>query len=398
MVALAESRKVWIAAATLVVALAESRINKYLCIGVGDIYFFDMQKIVTVIGARPQFIKAAAVSRSFAAVEGLQEVILHTGQHFDDNMSQVFFDQMSIPRPAYNLGIHSMDHGAMTGAMLTGIEKVLKVERPDLMLVYGDTNSTLAGALAASKLGIPVAHVEAGLRSFNMSMPEEINRIVTDRLSTWLFCPTKTAVQNLTKEGYEAFGKNILLTGDVMYDAMLTYRHIAHPPSDIQLPASYVLATMHRAENTDDPDRLRDIIESLNAMAEVSAVVFPLHPRTRKYIQQGVMPALHPGIKVTSPLGYLEMIYLLEHCKMVVTDSGGLQKEAYFFSKPCITVREETEWTELVAAGCNTICGSKKDSILMAFNHYLDKEVYFPAGLYGNGDASEQIVQALISR
>lgn len=357
-----------------------------------------MQKIVTVIGARPQFIKAAAVSRAFASVKGLQELILHTGQHFDDNMSKVFFDQMSIPRPAYNLGVHSMDHGAMTGAMLTGIEKILKAERPDLVLVYGDTNSTLSGALAASKLGIPVAHVEAGLRSYNMSMPEEINRIVTDRLSTLLFCPTITAVQNLNKEGYEAFGKTILLTGDVMYDAMLIYRHIAHPPSGIQLPASFVLATIHRAENTDDPGRLRNIIESLNAMAETSAVVLPLHPRTRKYIQQGGMPALNSGITVTSPLGYLEMIYLLEQCKMVVTDSGGLQKEAYFINRPCITVREETEWTELVEAGCNTICGSKKDTILKAFNHYIDKEVNFPPGLYGNGDASEQIVQALLNR
>jgi UDP-GlcNAc3NAcA epimerase len=357
-----------------------------------------MQKIVTVIGARPQFIKAAAVSRSISGVEGLQEVILHTGQHFDDNMSKVFFDQMSIPRPAYNLGVHSMDHGAMTGAMLAGIEEILKSERPDLVLVYGDTNSTLSGALAASKMGIPVAHVEAGLRSFNMAMPEEINRIVTDRLSTWLFCPTKTAVHNLITEGYKNFGKHVHLTGDVMYDAMLIYRHVAHAPSDIQLPTSYVLATIHRAENTDDPVRLRAVVESLNAIADSSAVVLPLHPRTRRYMKAGDLPALNHGIIVTAPLGYLEMIYLLEHCNMVVTDSGGLQKEAYFFGKPCITVREETEWTELVEAGCNTICGSNKERILQAFKQYSDSTVIFPAGLYGNGNASEQIVQALLNR
>lgn len=354
-----------------------------------------MQKIVTVIGARPQFIKAAAVSHSLTGVDGVQEVLLHTGQHFDDNMSKVFFDQMSIPRPAYNLGIHSMDHGAMTGAMLAGIEDVLKVEKPDMVMVYGDTNSTLAGTLAASKLGIPTAHVEAGLRSFNMTMPEEINRIVTDRLSTWLFCPTLTAVQNLVKEGYEAYGSEVLLTGDVMYDAMLMFREKAQPPAEAKLPSEFVLATVHRAENTDDPYRLGELIAALNEMVRKTAVVFPMHPRTRKYVVRPGIPPLDSRIMVTSPVGYLEMLYLLDRCTVVVTDSGGLQKEAYFFGKPCITVRDETEWTELVEAGCNTICGSNKKRILRAFDHFLEYDRVFPAGLYGDGDAAGKIVQAL---
>lgn len=357
-----------------------------------------MQKIVTVIGARPQFIKAAAVSRYLKQSEGLQEVLLHTGQHFDDNMSQVFFDQMSIPRPAYNLGIHSMDHGAMTGAMLVEIEKVLMGEKPDMVLVYGDTNSTLAGALAASKLGIPLAHVEAGLRSFNMEMPEEINRIVTDRLSSWLFCPTLTAVQNLVKEGYESFDARVLLTGDVMFDAALIFREMAVPPVGVVLPSDFILATVHRAENTDDPERFNEILASLNEMAQQKAVVFPMHPRTQKYMQHSGTPSLDKGVIVIPPLGYLEMLYLLDRCSLVATDSGGLQKEAYFFQKPCITLRDETEWSELVDAGCNTICGSNRDRIIHAFNHYLMHDADFPSGLYGHGDASEQIAQALVNR
>jgi UDP-GlcNAc3NAcA epimerase len=354
-----------------------------------------MKKIVTVIGARPQFIKAAAVSHAISEAGGFKEVIVHTGQHFDHNMSKVFFDQMGIPKPAYNLDIHSLSHGAMTGGMLRGVEEVLIKERPDWLMVYGDTNSTLAGALAAVKLGIPVAHVEAGLRSFNMAMPEEINRILTDRISSMLFCPTLTAMQNLVKEGFEGFQSSMVLTGDVMYDAMLFFREKATSPERVKLPKHFVIATVHRAENTDDPDRLQNIIEAINEMANHQAVVFPVHPRTAKLMSSQEISALSPRVIRTEPLGYLEMLYLLERCSMVLTDSGGLQKEAYFFGKPCITVRDETEWTELIAPGYNRLCGSDKEKILAAFDDFKTARIEFREGLYGTGNAGSTIVQAL---
>ena len=353
-----------------------------------------MTKIVTVIGARPQFIKAAPVSKAISDTENLVEYLVHTGQHFDDNMSQVFFHQMGIPVPDTHLNIHSVSHGAMTGRMTEEIEKILVREQPDWVMVYGDTNSTLAGALAAAKLHIPVAHVEAGLRSFNMDMPEEINRILTDRISRLLFCPTLTAEENLKKEGFDQFPCHVVTTGDVMYDAVLLFREKATAPKGVSIPKHFVLATVHRQENTDNPENLSSIIEALNEISTQIPVVFPVHPRTAKIL--GENPGvLSEKVITTHPLGYLEIIYLLEHCRMVLTDSGGLQKEAYFFQKPCITLRQETEWTELVELGCNMLAGSDISRIREAFAHYMVNKVNFTEGLYGKGNASAVIAEAL---
>ncbi len=350
-------------------------------------------KLITIVGARPQFIKAAAVSREIAKHNEINEIIIHTGQHFDANMSDIFFEEMSIPKPDYNLDINGLGHGAMTGQMLEKIEEVLLKEKPDWVLVYGDTNSTIAGALAAKKLHIKVAHVEAGLRSFNMSMPEEVNRILTDRISNILFCPTDAAIENLEKEGYNNIDIQIEKSGDVMQDAAMFYTKIAKAPK-FDLPKEFVLATIHRAENTDDLNRLRAIFESFEEIAKDTPVILPIHPRTANIIKKEGLSA--ENVKIIEPVGYLEMVYLLEHCKLVMTDSGGLQKEAFFFMKPCITLRDETEWVELVHHGFNTIVGADKSKILMAFqsqNYDLD----FDIDLYGNGEASANIVQALAS-
>jgi UDP-GlcNAc3NAcA epimerase len=353
------------------------------------------KKILTVIGARPQFIKAAAVSRAIEKTEGLTEIIVHTGQHFDHNMSSIFFEELSIPLPKYNLNIHSLGHGAMTGRMLEGIEELIHNEKPHFVMVYGDTNSTLAGALAATKLHIPVAHVEAGLRSFNMGMPEEVNRILTDRISTLLFCPTDDAVSNLQKEGFGNFGSKVVRTGDVMYDAAMYYKPNAQSPNSL-IPDDFILTTLHRAENTDNLDRLNDILNALSEISTEVPVVMPLHPRTRNIIQKQGMNKNNKGIIITDPVGYLQMIYLLEKCRMVMTDSGGLQKEAYFFEKPCITLRDETEWTELTRAGINILSGADSLKIKQAFDHFKNRLTQFPAGLYGDGKASEMIAQMLL--
>jgi UDP-GlcNAc3NAcA epimerase len=360
-------------------------------------------KIITTVGARPQFVKAAVVSRAIAMHSHINEIIVHTGQHYDANMSDVFFEEMKIPKPHYNLHIGGGQHGTMTGQMLGKVEEVLLKERPDVVLVYGDTNSTLAGALAAVKLHIPVAHVEAGLRSFNMRMPEEINRILTDRISSWLFCPTKTAVDNLQDEGYfgkKAIGKHIVENvGDVMYDAALFYKKIAQQSNELSLVlkevnCSFYLATIHRAENTDDVERLKNIINALSTIGKTVPVILPLHPRTRNIIAQHNIP-LH-NIKVIEPVGYFDMITLLEKCQGVLTDSGGGQKEAYFFSKPCITLRDETEWLELVEHGYNVLVGADYDKILQAQKQLLAKKLDFSLKLYGDGTAGEKIVQNLI--
>ncbi|MFW5706705.1 MAG: non-hydrolyzing UDP-N-acetylglucosamine 2-epimerase [Bacteroidota bacterium] len=353
------------------------------------------RKIFTVIGARPQFIKAAAVSRAFKKMEGLQEIIIHTGQHFDDNMSRVFFDELDIPPPAHHLNIHSLSHGAMTGRMVEALEKLMMQEKPDRVMVYGDTNSTLAGALAASKLHIPVAHVEAGLRSFNMFMPEEINRILTDRVSNLLFCPTPTAVDNLKKEGFDDMNCKIIQCGDVMYDAALYYTHRANKPHQ-ELPAEFVLATLHRAENTDNPQQLSSILTALSMISEKIPVVLPLHPRTANIIRREGIITQTGNMLFTPPMGYLQMIWLLQHCNMVMTDSGGLQKEAYFFRKPCITLREETEWTELTQQGVNKLVGAHQEKILQAFEYFSSAQVHFPDGLYGRGNAAMIIAQNLL--
>ncbi len=354
-----------------------------------------MIKIVTIVGARPQFIKAAPVSRAIKRQEGLREVLIHTGQHFDQNMSEVFFDQMEIPRPRHFLNIHSLSHGAMTGRMLEEAESIMIKEKPDIVMVYGDTNSTLAGALAAAKLNVPVAHVEAGLRSQNMEMPEEINRILADRLSRILFCPTEAAVNNLTREGFRDFPCEIHLTGDVMYDASLLFADKARKPAKVSLPANYVLATIHREANTKNLVQLANIIHGINQVAKKHAVVFPVHPRTSKVIQHNDIPPLSENIKLIEPVGYFEMLHLLQNSQLVMTDSGGVQKEAYFFKIPCITLRNETEWTELVDAGYNKLCGTDPDQIHEAARDFFASTIDFKEGLYGNGSASAKIAKAL---
>jgi len=348
-----------------------------------------MKKIITVVGARPQFIKAATLSRQFT-LKGIEELIIHTGQHFDANMSDVFFDEMEIPKPAYQLDIHGLTHGAMTGRMMEGIEGILLKEKPDGLLVYGDTNSTLAGALAASKLHIPVIHVEAGLRSYNMEMPEEINRILTDRISTILFCPTDTAIQNLKREGFENMPIKIIKNGDVMQDAAMYYATKAEQKSTIIQQAGlnkFVLATIHRQENTDSPQNLKSIIEGLNEINKQVPVVVPIHPRTRNILKQ---LNIVPEFKLINPVGYFDMIMLLKSCELVITDSGGVQKEAFFFGKHCITLREQTEWVELIDQGYNLLVGSDSNKLKEAFEFFKTKLSDFTVDLYGKGKAAEQ--------
>ena len=353
-------------------------------------------KLITIIGARPQFIKAAAVSREIAKHENIDEIIVHTGQHFDTNMSEIFFEQMQIPKPDYNLEINSLSHGAMTGRMIEKIEEVLMIEKPDWVLVYGDTNSTISGSLAAKKLHIKVAHVEAGLRSFNRNMPEEINRILTDKISDLLLCPTDTAVQNLQNEG---IGNNslarVVKCGDVMQDAAIFYSDLAQKP-EIEVPEQFISATIHRAENTDYPKRLTSIFNALTEISKEISIILPLHPRTKKIISNSQLKINNSELIFIDPVGYLEMIYLLKNCKMVMTDSGGLQKEAFFFHKPCVTLRDETEWIELVENGYNMIVGSNYDKIISGFHLMKDKQLNYNINLYGNGKASELIIKELI--
>jgi UDP-GlcNAc3NAcA epimerase len=313
------------------------------------------RRILSVVGARPQFIKAAAVSRAMARTHEFTEIMLHTGQHFDDDMSDIFFRELGIPHPSYHLAINGGLHGEMTGRMLVEIEAVLVEEKPDVVLLYGDTNSTLAGALAAAKLHLPIAHVEAGLRSFNREMPEETNRVLTDHVSTWLFCPTSAALANLAREGITAGVHHV---GDVMYDAALDAVRRARTESRIVktlslAPGGYALATVHRPDNTDTRQALVRVLEYLRHAARDRPIVFPLHPRTRA--AAGRFGLNFEGLMVIPPVGYLDMAQLLENCDIVFTDSGGLQKEAYFHRKPCITLRKETEWIETLNAGWNRL-------------------------------------------
>ena len=352
-----------------------------------------MKKIVTIIGARPQFVKASAVSRALQDGRGIEEIIVHTGQHYDPNMSAVFFQEMEIPEPRYNLEVNGAGHGAMTGRMLERIEKVLLDEKPQLVLVYGDTNSTLAGALAARKLNIPLAHVEAGLRSFRMTMPEEINRILTDRISDLLFCPTEKAVSNLEKEGFRQFNCQIYQVGDVMYDSALYYANQAEQKSGIIKLLGlenkpFVLCTIHRQENTDDITNLKSIIHTLNHLSHTVTVVLPLHPRTRKIMQQH---SLVTEFETIDPVGYFDILSLLKNCRLVITDSGGMQKEAYFFGKYCLTLRDETEWVELTEQGYNTLVGVDEKKITDAFQLRLNEPFVNKQSLYGDGNASQKI-------
>lgn len=371
-------------------------------------------KITTIIGARPQFIKAAPVSRAIAEHNRLTEVIIHTGQHFDADMSDVFFNELNIPKPDYNLGINSASHGAMTGRMLEKIEEILIKEKPDWVLVYGDTNSTLAGALAAAKLHIPVAHVEADLRSFNREMPEEHNRVLTDHCVDILFCPTETAVNNLRNEGFTNIVTNpyslplVTNVGDTMYDAVLQFSEIVQRQStileDLGIKSKeYLLATVHRPYNTDIPENLQNIISAFLEINEL--IIFPVHPRTKQCLADlkttsvfSVNSVRDSKLKfIPPPVGYLDMLVLEQNAKAILTDSGGVQKEAYFHGVPCITLREETEWVELVEHRFNKVAGSMTENILKGFRDMMAIEHDFSLQLYGDGNAGKKIVSILVN-
>lgn len=350
-------------------------------------------KLITILGARPQFIKAAALSRAIAKDNSITEIIVHTGQHYDSNMSEVFFEQMQIPKPDYYLAVKSSLHGQMTGQMLEKIEEVLTQVKPDAVVVYGDTNSTIAGALAAKKLHIKVAHVEAGLRSDNMNMPEEINRILTDRIADYLFCPSAAAIDNLMKEGFNNIACEIYDVGDIMKDVAVYYKDKGVKPQ-FDIPKEFILATIHRAENTDDQGRLQNILLALNTLAHTIPIILPLHPRTKKIIRQlSFQP--HKNFFMTDPVGYLDMVYLLTNCKLVITDSGGLQKEAYYFGKFCVTTRNETEWTELIEEGYNKLTGATTSRILEVAQEFLTTTKSFKKVLYGDGTTGEKILTIL---
>jgi len=360
-----------------------------------------MKNIITILGARPQFVKGAVLSRIIKKHNEIEEVIIHTGQHYDTNMSAVFFEEMEIPKPKYNLDINGLSHGAMTGQMLEKIEAILKEEKPDVVVIYGDTNSTIAGALAAKKMAIKVVHIEAGLRSFNMKMPEEINRILTDRISDLLLCPTDTAIENLKKEGYDNLPISIIKAGDIMKDAVQFYSKTASAKAKIYPKLNlnendFILATIHRQENTDDLEKLKAIFEALEMIHQETEVVLPLHPRTKAILEKN---NLKYDITTIEPVGYFDMLELLKNCKMVISDSGGLQKEAFFNRKNVIIARDETEWVELVKNGFATIAGSDKEKIIQAYQDFKQKENDFSVNLYGDnvGETMYQEIKKLIN-
>ena len=374
-----------------------------------------MIKILTVIGARPQIIKAAALSRAIknSFSDKIEEKILHTGQHYDTNMSEVFFQEMNIPAPHFNLNIGSGSHGEQTAKMIGGIEKVLQDEKFDAVVLFGDTNSTLAGAISASKIHVPIIHIEAGLRSFNMAMPEEINRIVCDQLSTLLFAPTETAMKNLKNEGFftskatfsNGLQRSIYNSGDIMYDNSLFYASLAEEKNNILerlhlKNEKYVLATIHRDNNTDNPERLTAILEALSDIAEQNAVkiVLPLHPRTKKMLQQTTHAELFTKIldcgkfQIIPPASFFEIILLEKNAQIIMTDSGGVQKEAYFFKKPCVILRPETEWVEIVEQGAGIVMDADYDKITDAYNQLISRNIDYQP-VFGNGHAAEFILE-----
>ena len=373
-------------------------------------------KLVTIIGARPQIIKAAALSRAIKAhyADRIQEVIVHTGQHYDDNMSQVFFDELGIPRPDYNLHVGSASHGVQTARMTEGIEAILLKEQPDFIVLYGDTNSTLAGAVAAAKIHVPIVHIEAGLRSFNKSMPEEINRIVCDHCSTLLFSPTLAGVENLKREGFPIDeggpstgsgsatidNPKVYHCGDIMYDNSLHFAGVAEEKTDIIQRLAlegkpFILATIHRDSNTDHPERLNAIFDALIQLSKEVQVVLPLHPRTSKLLKTNLDTEKQtlifnsPNISLIPPVSFLEMIALERHAQLVMTDSGGVQKEAYFFKKPCVILRPETEWVEIVETGNAILADADKRRIMEAWEHFKgNPPTAFPE-IFGDGHAAE---------
>ncbi len=378
-----------------------------------------MIKIVTIIGARPQIIKAAALSRAIKNhfSNQITEIIVHTGQHYDQNMSQVFFDELGIPMPDYNLNVGSSTHGQQTAQMIIGIEKILIETKPNYIVLYGDTNSTLAGTIAASKIHIPIVHIEAGLRSFNKAMPEEINRIMCDHASTLLFTPTLTGLNNLIKEGfnpnskshYNADNPGIFHCGDVMYDNSLYFKDISHKSNKVideyNLEKDrFILATIHRNNNTDEPQRLNSIFKSLNkiSVAEDITIVIPLHPRTNKLLKSNLDSGLYtilksnPRIKIIPPVSFLDMIALESNCKLIITDSGGVQKEAYYFNKPSIILRSETEWVEIVSEGAAIIANADEDKIIQSYQLLIDNnKLTFPS-IFGDGKAAEFICRTML--
>lgn len=356
-------------------------------------------KILTVIGARPQFIKASSLSREIALIDSVDEVIVHTGQHYDSNMSDVFFQELDIPKPTYSLGIGGGSHGSQTGEMLIKIEEVILKEKPDYLLVYGDTNSTLAGALASSKLNIPVIHIEAGLRSFNMRMPEEQNRILTDHISELLFTPTTTGFQNLLKEGIKE--NKIFNVGDIMYDGALFFAELAKKKSlkNIHPEISgknYFLCTIHRAENTDDSTRLISIFDNLNKLAKSNTILLPLHPRTKKSLEAEGLLDSYKNIHFIEPLGYLDMVLLESNASLIITDSGGVQKEAYFHGVPCLTLRDETEWTELLDNGWNQLV-TDFEQLEKMVSVALNDDAKTNTELYGKGNTAHLIINHILS-
>ena len=375
-------------------------------------------KLLTLIGARPQIIKASALSRAIRLHfhDQVSEVLVHTGQHYDRNMSEVFFEELNIPQPAYNLGVGSGQHGQQTARMITGVEEIIATERPDFVVLYGDTNSTLAGAIAASKVHVPIVHVEAGLRSYNKRMPEEINRILTDHVSTYLFSPTQTGIDNLTQEGFRTDNQppytidnpGVFNVGDIMYDNTLYFADLASKKSTIleqlQLQLeTYALVTLHRNANTDDASRLNAIFSALMTLVDNQPIklVMPLHPRTLKQMSALLVPALyqaittHPAMCLCPPVSYLEMTDLEQHAKLVITDSGGVQKEAYFFKKPCIILRAETEWVEIVDHGAAVLCDADPVRITQAFRYFADLNGITFEPIFGDGDAAKRIVTLL---
>ena len=374
-------------------------------------------KLVTLIGARPQIIKAAALSRAIRNhfADQIQEVIVHTGQHYDDNMSQVFFDELEIPQPDYNLHVGSASHGVQTARMTEGIEALLINEQPDFIVLYGDTNSTLAGAIAAAKIHVPIVHVEAGLRSFNKSMPEEINRIVCDHCSTLLFTPTKAGLENLKREGFPMDNDGpftidnpkVYHCGDIMYDNSLHFADIAEEKTDIiqhfeLADKPFILATIHRDSNTDQPKRLNAIFDTFLRLSEESQIALPLHPRTAKSMKTILSESLqkqilnNPNIKFLPPVSYLEMTALERHAQLVITDSGGVQKEAYFFKKPCIILRSETEWVEIVEAGNAILADAEESRVMQAWQHFKDDPPTAFPEIFGDGHAAEFMLERIL--
>lgn len=350
-------------------------------------------KILTVIGARPQFIKAAPLSLELKK-RGVNEILVHTGQHFDSNMSKVFFTQLGIPEPLYNLNINGLPHGAMVGRMLEELEQIILIESPDWVLVYGDTNSTLAAALAAKKLNIKLIHVEAGLRSFNNKMPEEINRILTDRISDLLFCPTITASQNLLNEGFDHFSSRIVVSGDVMLDAAILFSGKSVEQNIVIAP--YILVTIHRAENTNDKARLASIFKALDRLSLDLEILIILHPRTKAKMKEHEI-VFSDKIIIIEPVGYIENMELLKNSVLLLTDSGGMQKEAFFMKKKCVTLRDETEWVELVEHGYNVLAGADEEMIVKNTGEMLKSEVKFTHDFYGDGNACVTIVDEILN-